>query len=304
LPPVPRTGAYFGAWRGPGPGRLSNPSLNIEALEKAVGRKFAIDHQYYEWGESLPTAYDRWTLAQGRIPMISVCACRFATGAKIRWHAIASGTYDRYLGSIADGFAAMAGPMFFLFDSEPESWVGTKGTTADYKAAWRHVVTVFRAHGADNVAFMWTTTAYAFTQESGQRTTVTNLYPGDAYVDWIASDPYNFFKQGAWRSLSDELVDWYAWARATHPTKPLALAEWGSKEDPSKPGRKAQWLRNALHDLEAKYRAIKAVVYFDEQKHENGTINDWRVDSSSTSLSAFAAITRSSWFKLRLTRKN
>src|SRR5690348_6133331 len=126
MPSVPRTGAYFGAWRGTGAGRPSNPSLNIGAIERAIGRTFAIDHQYYDWGTPLPSAYDRWTLSQGRIPMISVCACTFSTGTEVAWHAIAAGSYDRWLAKIARGFAAMAGPTFFSFDGEPESWVGIK----------------------------------------------------------------------------------------------------------------------------------------------------------------------------------
>ena len=122
------------------------------------------------------------------------------------------------------------------------------------------------------------------------------MYPGDDVVDWIGADPYNFFASGTWDSFSDVVDPWYRWVRAAHPGKPLMLSEWGSKEDPSRPGRKAAWLRDAADRLRHDYPDIKAVVYFDEAKHERGTVNDWRIDTSPRSLAAFAAIARDRWF--------
>jgi hypothetical protein len=268
---------------------------NIAQAEASIGRKYAIDHRYYDWGAALPSAYEQWTVSQGRIPMVSLCACRFGDGASIPWASIASGAQDAYLTAMAKGFAALRSPAFFVFDAEPETDVGDRGTPGDYVAAFRRVVATFRAYDATNVAFVWATTAYSFLPSSHELALVESTYPGDAYVDWIASDPYNFDVNGAWNSLSYEVGPWYAWARAQHPTKPLALTEWGSKEDPADPNRKAEWLRDALAALSSTYRAVRAVVYFDERKVEHGTVNDWRIDTSATSLAAFAQIAKASW---------
>jgi hypothetical protein len=294
-PKVPRSGAYFGAWRGPGPGRPINPKINIHQAEQAIGRRYAIDHSYYEWGNLIPSDYQTWTVSQHRIPMVSLCACRFS-GSVVRWARIAAGAEDSYLVSIARGFVALHSPAFFVFDAEAETNVGIRGTAADYVAAFRHVVAVFRAQKATNVAFVWATTAFAWQAGSGQESTVRSLYPGDGYVNWIASDPYNFDTKGAWHSLSFEVDPWYSWATAKHASKPLMLTEWGSKEDPGNTNRKAAWFRDALRALSTSYRAIHAVVYFDERKVEHGTVNDWRIDTSAASLSAFAQIAKSSWF--------
>jgi hypothetical protein len=304
-PLVPAAGAYFGAWRGPGPGRPEDAQQRLVQGEQLIGRKFAIDHRYYDWGFPLPSAYETWTAKQGRIPMVNLCACDFQTDGVVRWSSIADGSQDAYLTSMAQGFAFFSRPAFLIFDGEPEAKVDgpgagqPHGSTADYVAAFRHVVDVFRAHGADNVAFVFDTTGYAFEQVSGQTATVKALYPGDDYVDWIAADPYNFFKQGAWRSLSYETRAWYRWARAEHPTKPLALAEWGSKEDPNDPQRKADWLHQALRGLARDYPHIKAVVYFDEEKHEQGTVNDWRIDTGGVdgpTLAAFRDVAHAKYF--------
>ena len=122
------------------------------------------------------------------------------------------------------------------------------------------------------------------------------MYPGDDVVDWIASDPYNFFNDGDWIPLSDEIQPWYLWARGNHPSKPLAFSEWGTKEDPDDPSRKGAWLRDALDVLRTQYPEVKAVVYFDERKEERGTVNDWRIDTSSESLAAFADIAADEYF--------
>jgi hypothetical protein len=298
-PSLPATGAYFGTWRGPGPGRPADPQASIVAAERAIGRTYAIDHRYYDWGTAIPSPYDRWTAARGRIPMVSLCACRFGDSRVVPWASIASGREDAYIDSVARGFVALAKPAFFVFDSEPERQVAIRGGAADYRAAWRHVVARFRALGADNVAFVWATTAYAFRPEVGQLALVESLYPGDDVVDWIASDPYNFNAGGAWQTLGQELAPWYRWAAAEHASKPLALTEWGSKEDASRPNRKAMWFHDALTGLQSKYRRIRAVVYFDEEKHERGTVNDWRIDTSSSSLAAFAEIAHGAWFRHR-----
>jgi len=273
--------------------------------EQLIGRKYAIDHRYYDWGSILPSPYERWTEAQGRVPMVNLCACHFNSSTVVSWKEIASGADDAYITSLADGFAFFGKPVFFVFDGEAENKLkgGEWGGPPDYRNAFRHIVEIFRAHGANNVAFMWVTTAYAFEAASGQVQDVKSMYPGDDVVDWIASDPYNFNHSGAWHSLSREMDTWYQWARTEHPDKPLALAEWGSKEDPKDPERKAKWFEDALRDLSTKYRAVKAVVYFDEEKHENGTINDWRIDTSPASLDAFARIGRARWFDFFVRRE-
>jgi hypothetical protein len=304
-PPIPATGAYFGTWRGPGPGRPSDFQNRLVQGEQLIGRKYAIDQRYYDWGSILPSPYERWTAAQGRVPMVNLCACHFDSNAVVSWKEIASGADDAYIGALADGFASFGKPVFFVFEGEAENRLkgGEWGGPADYRNAFRHFVEIFRAHRVENVAFMWVTSAYAFEAASGQVQDVKSMYPGDDVVDWIATDPYNFFYNGSWHSLSRELDSWYRWVRAAHPDKPLALAEWGSKEDPKDPERKAQWFDEALHDLETKYRAVKAVVYFDEEKHERGTVYDWRIDTSQPSVRAFAHMGQAPWFDFFVRRE-
>jgi hypothetical protein len=294
--PVPASGAYFGTWRGPGPGRSTSSAQNLADAEDDVGRQYAIDRRFYRWGTDLPTEYDRDTADAGRIPMISLRSRDHDTDEYIPWADIAAGGQDEYIEHIARNFEEWDQPMFFIFDAEPESQLEQSGSPEDFVAAWRHIAAKFDDAGADRVSFMFTTTAYSFTPESGQAEEVASMYPGDDVVDWIASDPYNFFKDGDWIPLSDEIQPWYVWATGNHPSKPLAFSEWGSKEDPDDPNRKAAWFHEALDSLRTQYPGVKAVVYFDERKEERGTVNDWRIDTSSESLAAFKAIAADPYF--------
>jgi hypothetical protein len=296
-PQVPATGAYFGIWRGPGPGRgdTSSPE-SIDQAEFEVGRRMAIDHRYYDWGSELPGAVEVQSATGGRIPMVSICACDFQAGTYIPWAAIADGSHDAYLDAMAARFAAWEKPAFFAFDSEAEDHLDEHGTPAEYVAAFRHVVDRFRAAGATNVSSVWTTTTYAFTKESGAVDTVRSMYPGDQWVDWIGADPFNFVDRGGWMSLSTLVEPWYRWATTQHPDRPLMLTEWGTREDPNDPGRKAGWYHHAAADLRHRFPEIRAVVYFDERKAERGTVNDWRIDTSPAALAAFREIASGGWF--------
>lgn len=287
---VPEDGAYLGIWRGPGPGRPSDSRASLEAVEQQIGRRFAIDRRFYRWGTELPTDHERWTASAGRIPMVSLRSVRAGSGERVPWARIASGAEDQYLARVADSLREWGVPFFFILDAEPEAMVPESGSPEEFRAAWRRVVDLFRARGVANASFVFTTEAWSFRAEADRLQLMDDLYPGDAHVDWIASDPYNFYEDGRWASFVDEIEPWYAWARREHPAKPLAIAEWGSKEDPSDPARKAAWLHDALVALQTRFPEIKAVVYFDESKAERGVVNDWRIDTSAESLRAFAQI--------------
>ena len=99
--------ALLGAWV---KGSSSAPSSQLAAthqLEAAIGRKLAIGHTYVPWGQglgSLPVSH----VAEGRIPMIS-----FGGGANPR--AVAAGSYDTYLKSLARSVGALGRPVLLRY---------------------------------------------------------------------------------------------------------------------------------------------------------------------------------------------
>ena len=169
----PANGAYFGSWVAPRSGESTQQA--IQRVESQIGRRFAIDHQYYKWDTSFPTSEQSWTVTQGRIPFVNWKAQR-TNGAVVRWSTIASGAEDAAIIARADAIKAFGYPIYLAFHHEPEDDLDAYGTPADYAEASRHIVTVFRSRGVTNVAFVWTMMSWSFNSNSGKN--VDSYYPG------------------------------------------------------------------------------------------------------------------------------
>jgi hypothetical protein len=280
---VPTSGAYFGASAlRPGETRMAG----IERTESQIGRMLAIDHQFYRWNQAIPTSQEAADISAGRIPFVSWMAKR-TDGTAVSWTSINSGAEDAWIASRADAVKAFGKPLFMVFHPEPyneslEGW----GSPADFVAAWRHVISIFRNRGVDNVSWVQVMTSWDY-QVTGR---MDQWYVGDDWTDWLAADPYNFFtRDKKWVSLQQATMPFYTWGSAR--AKPLMLAEWGTEEDPATPGRKAQWFTDAAAWLKTAPN-IKAVVYFNNLADGY----DWQIDTSTSSLSSFAAMANDSWF--------
>ena len=80
------------------------------------------------------------------------------TGASVP--EIAAGGYDGYLRSYADSVRDFGQPVVIGFGHEMNapwySWGYGHLPPPTFVAAWRHIVTLFRGQGADNVTWLWT----------------------------------------------------------------------------------------------------------------------------------------------------
>jgi hypothetical protein len=142
--------------------------------------------------------------------------------------------------------AAFGAKVYVTFNHEPEAAEAAHmGSPAEFVAAWRKVVTTWREAGATNAELVLNTTAWGFARKDAKN--VKYYYPGDEYVDHIASDAYNWYGcrtgQG-WRPLAAALEAQRRFG-LEHPDKSLMVLEFGSGEDAAVPGRKGQWLTEA-----------------------------------------------------------
>jgi hypothetical protein len=267
---VPRCGALWGIYNpiGSTP-QATNWTTAITSMERRVGRRFGIVKRYHDFSNSgssgaFPDSHERMLARRGRIPFIAWVSSNYSTGADMHWPAIAAGDYDAsVIDPVARRLERYGKRVFLDFDHEMDGrFRAHEGTPADYVRAYRHIVQRFRAIGATNVIFVWTTTGWLGNEEK-----IRASYPGDAYVDWVAYDPYNFAAchKTAWRGFGGVVDDFYDWAMVNgHSDKPLMLAEYGTVPDPDRPRRRAQWFRGQLQGMKAHPR-IKAVIYFNSQ---------------------------------------
>jgi hypothetical protein len=114
----------------------------------------------------------------------------------------------------------------------------------------------------------------------------TSFYPGDAWVDWVALDGYNYSSVDdmPWRSFAEIFESSYNEMSAL-TTKPMMIAETSSAEEG---GSKAEWITEMFQELPAMFPRIHAVVWFDRVAE-----TDWTIGSSAAALAAWQAIVAS-----------
>jgi hypothetical protein len=196
---------------------------------------------------------------------------------------IAAGDFKSYETTWAKQIKAYGGPVVLRFAHEmngswyPWSAQANGNTASDYVAAWRHLRSVFSAQKVTNVSWSWSPNVPYVGS-----TPLSSLYPGDAYVDQVALDGYNWGATqpwSTWTSFWDLFSPGVAELRSL-TDKPLMVGEVGSAE---RGGDKAAWVRDMFAAL-AQHPEVRGFTWFDFAKE-----TDWRIDSTPGSLDAFRA---------------
>jgi hypothetical protein len=264
---APTEGALFGAWV-----KQRNTDTHYEsvvAFEQLIGRKLAISHHYRSWDNNY-WGEEALDVAAGRYPLVT-----WGDWGKTPARDIAAGRHDGLIRGKADAIRALGGTVMVRW--APEMAGGSYGTASEYISAWRHIHGIFRDRGATNVEWVWCPTAFSF-----RNGTAPAFYPGDAYVDWICADGYNWYPaQGEWKTFADIFRWFYEWG--SQRDKPLMIGETGVMEDPAMPGRKAGWFDQVVPALKAMPK-VKAFVYFHARSPKG---YEFWADTSSGALTAF-----------------
>jgi hypothetical protein len=162
-------------------------------------------------------------------------------------------------------------------------WGSTSTTSTtnstSYVSAYRHVVDLFRADGAQNVKWVWSPNVQESTKYQ-----MAPYFPGDEYVDYVGLDGYNWGTNNGETWQSFEQVFSSSYAVATQLTSdPVIITETGSSEVG---GSKADWIRTSfMQTIPQKFPRISAVIWFNRAKED-----DWRINSSQASLEAYRAV--------------
>jgi endoglucanase len=153
---------------------------------------------------------------------------------------------------------------------------GVNGNTdlADYVAAYRHIVDLFRAAGATNVQFVWNPWVVNANQISQYGDMLLAAYPGDNYVDWVALDGYNLANN--WRTLQDIFQPSYQFITG-FTNRPMMLFEVASVEDALDPMARANWITQGfLTTIPTLFPKIKVATWFNSN---NGSGRDYSLDT-------------------------
>jgi Glycosyl hydrolase family 26 len=269
LPPQP---VVFGDQR---------PSLFLRKLrESQLGVRSGIVASFATWaaGESFPADHAATIRADGAVPMLS-WGPHDVTLAQLN-----AGDQDAYITQWAQDAAAYGNPVLLrLFPEINCGWsdwsVGTNGNTAaDLVNAWRHVVGIFRAVGADNVRWIWNV-GYSCNSD------LQPIWPGADWVDYTGIDVYNWGDSTA-ASADAHLLPMLGTVKTLAPTVPVMLPEVGANRAH---GSQGPWLAELFRVAAA--QGIVAIVYFDENRSATAH-PDWRLGSDDAFLPRLRAVPR------------
>jgi hypothetical protein len=262
------------------PGVAWHPGL-IDRYSHLMGRPPAIVSDYKQWDvpaferDELKAIWDR-----GAVPMITWEPMSYH-GRNYPLRAIVRGRFDGYLKRSAHAAKSWGRPVFVRFAHEMNgNWYpwGVRGNTAHaYKAAWRHVVRVFRRIGADNVQWVWVPNV-----DQGGGQPFAGLFPGDRWVDWVGLDGFNWGYGGSFYSFRKIFGHSYR-ILARLSDRPMMIAETGADNR-----GKARWISQSLRRQLPRFGRIHALVWFNYRA--NGV--NLRFDTPPPALRAFRSAAR------------
>ncbi len=302
-PPPDPTGVRWGAYVQPDAGESEIEA--VQRFESSAGRALDTVRVFELWEDSFPDTYTTWLRDTNHHIVLSVYPQR-GDGTRVMWSDIASAApgspvYDEII-AWADGVKAFGSPLTFTLNHEPEI-VGNIpfGTDADFIAAWRNVVDIFRAEGVSNAEYLWIMTDYSFVVPSTDRRHAARWYPGDAGVDAIGADAYNWYtcrpnETTPWQPLREIITPLRDFG-AAHPHADLWLPEIGAAEDPEWSSRKAGWMEDVQRLFqEPGWGQFRGILHYDRRHPVAGTDCRWNVDSSPTSHAAVHALGADPYF--------
>jgi hypothetical protein len=243
----PPCGAWFGAFV---PHNKNDLSRKVRDYEKRIGRKLDIVYTYHDMSRvqgarlegQLLTEEEQRVAADDHLLLLS-WESKWWGGTKAQqptWKQIANGDLDASVIDVQARRVKEFGKKVFLsFDLEMDTRTPANGTPEDYVRAYRHLHERFRQLGVTNVVWTWITTGYLEHADLIKR-----MYPGDEYVDWVAYNQYNYYRchRTGWLTFAQTQRATHDWIRKNiSDDKPLMLSEFGTANDPSRPGRQAEW---------------------------------------------------------------
>jgi hypothetical protein len=150
---------------------------------------------------------------------------------------IARGAQDDYIMRFARSLAKFPGTVWLRYAHEMNGfWYPWSRGSRNFIRAWQHVVTLFRAVGARNVRFVWSTNPSLYQSPAVWQRSIRRYWPGSRWVDVVGSTMINF--GGSKHYLVSRFAPRF---RTLHRLfgKPVFLTETNTEQD----GR-VTWLRD------------------------------------------------------------
>jgi mannan endo-1,4-beta-mannosidase len=238
------------------------------AFGSRTGTRPNVALYYSGWLEPFQSRFAAEVSARGAVPLVQIDPAGIALAS------ITHGLYNNYLASYAQAVRSFGHPVILSFGHEMNGdwypWGNGKTSAADFVAAWRHVVKVFRSWGAYNVTWLWTINSLA--GGPGHAAAPQAWWPGASYVTWVGIDGYYYYSAESFTTLFGSTIS--AVRGFTHD--PVLISETGVSPTAGKAIKIPELFAGAWS------AGVLGVVYFDAKGYQ-----DWRLDNDADALAAF-----------------
>lgn len=263
------------------PGTLK-VGVNWEGLDEIspTGKTPQMVRKFDSFDSTKVTAKEKELVAQGSILFKSLKPISRKSGQTHSWAEVASGNHDAFLKEYLLNLKKDGGKNVILaFNHEADGKQNKdKGTPEEFVAAWRHIhdladeLGVTRKAGG-NVEFAWTMVGWGFNQDR-----VGPYYPGNDYVDYVGTDPYDNSKTGKDRgSFMNSVDDTLTWMDKNNIDKPVIVGETGTESGMTagRTSTQAEWIQQMMNDWKSNpaMQRIVAINYWSNQVDKSGSTN-------------------------------
>lgn len=265
---------------------------DVTRLESWQGKKNAVIGLYSNWTETseglLFTYQLPYIWEHGNVPLITWEPYLAGTTPDNIETRIAQGEYDSYLDSWGkklrqflaggDGIYGTEDDrhVYIRLAHEPNGnwypWSAKNGvnTPADYIAMWQKIWGSLDAQGLDRSHLQW---IWSVNNVDSGAFSMEDYYPGDAYVDWVGVDGFNWgtaYNWSSWQSPHEIFDPVRARIAQLAPTKPVALTEVASTATTSS-GVSSTLKDNWISQLSTYLQEadIRLVSWFNQDKETN-----------------------------------
>jgi len=227
----------------------------MATFSKKTGSHPDIAMYYSGWYVPFPKGFADSAAQNGAVPLVQMDPTNISLAA------ISTGKYDAYLSAYAEAVRAYRDPVIISFGHEMNgdwsSWGYRHTSPTTFVDAWRHIVKMFRALGADNVTWLWTVNIINDTQK-GRIPRPDPWWPGSSYVNWVGIDGY--YLKLSWQFaplFGPTIADVHSLT-----SDPILISETGAVPTAGQPGK----IRNLFAGVRA--YGLLGLVWFDATNSE------------------------------------
>lgn len=256
---------------------------DITKFESLVGSPANLVAVFFGWYDNFPLHYGNHVRDQNKTLVI------FWEQYGVTLDQIIRGESDAMIRRFAEDARLYAGPVLLAPLHEMNGfwtpWSGVYGNNNAQKVilAWQHIHNLFQ--DIPNVQFVWSVNSVSI--PNTEANAIPAYYPGDAYVDAVAVNGFNF--GDPWMSFDMIFRD--SLHELTRYNKPIYVLSVASAEGPEK----AAWITDALTTEIPRHPQIVGWIWFNQNKEAN-----WTVNSDENSLNAFRAAVSTTPYQTQL----